>query len=519
VAAEPKFSITPKQIVVTSDAGQSKVYGMPDPVFTYSFAPVLLSGDRITGAPGREEGSNAGTYQYTLGTLSAGPNYSLIMDSSVKFKINKADLSITAADKTKCYDGAVENTFNEIICQGLMNGDTPSSLNGTLTFSGNAVTAVNPGSYTIIPSGLTSGNYNIVYHNGTLKIQSLPAPVITGLTSLCEKTSGVLYTTEAGMSDYSWDISSGGVISAGSSANEIAVNWNNAGNHFIGVNYTDANGCRAAAAIRKNITVNPYPGDAGDINGSVTINGGSTEVSFVVTPISNASSYEWSLPAGATLKSGSGTNSIKVDFDKRATSGIITIAGSNACGQGKASNLTVTLIPPPGPAGSITGQSTFGKGAQGVVYSVDPIENATDYTWSLPLGARIVSGNNTNVITVDFGMSAIPGDITVYGSNTAGNGPVSPPFKITLQGTKFLMYPVPNDGYFTVKITYPFETEFNIRIFNQSGVKIYEVRKLQTVNGYFEKAIDIRGVPSGKYYMQFFSNYFSEVREILIRKN
>ncbi|HMM54266.1 MAG TPA: MBG domain-containing protein, partial [Candidatus Desulfobacillus sp.] len=44
--------------------------------------------------------------------------------------------------------------------------------------------AVNAGSYTIVPSGQTSGNYTITYHDGTLTI----LPVQVSQTTLAEES-------------------------------------------------------------------------------------------------------------------------------------------------------------------------------------------------------------------------------------------------------------------------------------------------------------------------------------------
>src|SRR5207302_6077586 len=53
---------------------------------------------------------------------------------------------------------------------GFVNGDTPGSLGGTLTF-GTAATAASPvGSYPVTPGGLTSGNYTITFVNGNLSV-------------------------------------------------------------------------------------------------------------------------------------------------------------------------------------------------------------------------------------------------------------------------------------------------------------------------------------------------------------
>jgi hypothetical protein len=67
-----------------------------------------------------------------------------------------------------------------------------------------------------------------------------------------------------------------------------------------------------------------------------------------------------------------------------------------------------------------------------VVYTVPAILGATGYTWTVPAGVTVVSGGNTNAITVDFGASAVSGNITVLGTNSCGNGTVSPNFALTV---------------------------------------------------------------------------------------
>ena len=50
---------------------------------------------------------------------------------------------------------------------------------------------------------------------------------------------------------------------------------------------------------------------------------------------------------------------------------------------------------------------------------------STVYHWTVPPGATITSGANTNGITVLFGPGSSNGNVTVYGSTACGNGPVS----------------------------------------------------------------------------------------------
>jgi hypothetical protein len=76
----------------------------------------------------------------------------------------------------------------------------------------------------------------------------------------------------------------------------------------------------------------------------------------------------------------------------------------------------------PGDAGLISGSTVICVGSTNVSYTVPVIENANGYVWEVPDGSSIVSGQNTNSILVDFSASAISGTISVFGTNTYGNG-------------------------------------------------------------------------------------------------
>ena len=61
-------------------------------------------------------------------------------------------------------------TWVEANSSGFINNDNASSLNGTLIFSTTATTSSPAGSYPIVPSGLTSANYQITFSNGVLTV-------------------------------------------------------------------------------------------------------------------------------------------------------------------------------------------------------------------------------------------------------------------------------------------------------------------------------------------------------------
>jgi len=181
VALTPTFSITPLAVLITPDAGQTKVYGSSDPTpFTYTFAPALIGSDVITGTMDRVAGEDAGNYAFTIGTLTAGANYSLSVAITPDFVVTMKGLTVTAEDKTKCFDGLIYADPYTVMYSGFVNAEDQSVLSGSLVFGGTAVTATDPGNYSIDPSGLTSLNYSISYVKGALDIKPTPAtPIIS----------------------------------------------------------------------------------------------------------------------------------------------------------------------------------------------------------------------------------------------------------------------------------------------------------------------------------------------------
>ncbi|MDD3437391.1 MAG: S8 family serine peptidase [Candidatus Gastranaerophilales bacterium] len=169
------------------------------------------------------------------------------------------------------------------------------------------------------------------------------------------------------------------------------------------------------------ITVNSLPSSAGTISGTTSVCQGQNSVTYSVPTIANATSYIWTLPSGAT--GSSSTNNITVNYSTSAVSGNITVKGHNTCGVGSTSTLPITVNSLPQNAGSITGTTTVCQGQNSVTYTVLTIPYANSYIWTLPSGASGTS--TTNSIVVDFGTTAISGDITVKGTNSCGDGTVS----------------------------------------------------------------------------------------------
>jgi gliding motility-associated-like protein len=159
------FTITKKTLVITADAGQSKVYGTADPVFTFKATGFENDDDMLSGALARAKGENVGSYAINLGSLSAGDNYEIDFNGA-DFTITKKTLVITAENKSKIY--GEENPTLTFTYSGLVNND--QKIDNEPVISTTANQSSNAGTYPILLEGGSDENYNITLENGTLTV-------------------------------------------------------------------------------------------------------------------------------------------------------------------------------------------------------------------------------------------------------------------------------------------------------------------------------------------------------------
>ncbi|MDD4148865.1 MAG: MBG domain-containing protein, partial [Bacteroidales bacterium] len=158
------FEIIAKTIIVTPNAGQSKIYGTSDPTaFNYSTSPALASGDTYDGALSRITGENAGLYAITTGTLSAGNNY-IMSVANVNFEIIARPITVTVTPNQNKPYGLNDPTFNYSALPEPISGD---EFTGEL----NRVAGEDLGSYAITQGTLSLGtNYNLSFVGANFQI-------------------------------------------------------------------------------------------------------------------------------------------------------------------------------------------------------------------------------------------------------------------------------------------------------------------------------------------------------------
>ena len=103
-----------------------------------------------------------------------------------------------------------------------------------------------------------------------ISVLPLPNISLTGDQEVCLNESGVVYNTDAAMTNYTWSVV-GGTIDAGGGVNDntITVSWTSLGAQSVSVNYEDGNGCQAATDEVLVVNVNDLPDDSFNLSDPV----------------------------------------------------------------------------------------------------------------------------------------------------------------------------------------------------------------------------------------------------------
>ncbi|MCX6272061.1 MAG: hypothetical protein NTU44_12740 [Bacteroidetes bacterium] len=86
----------------------------------------------------------------------------------------------------------------------------------------------------------------------------------------------------------------------------------------------------------------------------------------------------------------------------------------------------------PGNPGPVSGQTSLCAGSQGLVYSINPVANATSYNWTLPPGTSISGSSDGNSVVINFSDNAQSGNLSVKGVNSCAESAQAASLSITV---------------------------------------------------------------------------------------
>ena len=229
----------------------------------------------------------------------------------------------------------------------------------------------------------------------TVNVIALPVPVISGPTNICAEKTGNVYSTEAGMSNYTWVVSAAGTVTAGGTPtdNTITVTWNTGGSHNISVRYNNSNGC--AASVPTIFPVNVYSLPIPTITGSTSA---CLNASKIYSTQPGMTSYQWNVSGGGTVTSGGGTadNTVTVTWSTVGAQTVgVNYRSADGCDAPSETVKNITVNPLPNP--TISGPVTVCAGTSGNVYSTEP--GMSTYVWTVSAGGTITSGGSSNNAT------------------------------------------------------------------------------------------------------------------------
>jgi len=247
------------------------------------------------------------------------------------------------------------------------------------------------------------------------------------------------------------------------------------------------------------------------------------QVQFTDNTTGGATSWNWTFEGGTPETST--TQNPLVTYNTAGNFDVTLVAGNGTGSNSVKKSEYITVNPKPAAATAIVGSH---QGCQGYaeIYTIDPINFATAYVWTIDpeVAGTVIQDENT--ITVAWSdLYAGTATLKVCGVNACGEGVGSEDFQVIVQnctgiedGNKnasLTVYPNPNTGNFIVEFNG--NDAVNLKLVNILGEIVYQLNKIQA-NGFFTKTISIEGISEGIYYLKIEGNTLNITKKIVIKK-
>ncbi len=245
-----------------------------------------------------------------------------------------------------------------------------------------------------------------------------PAGISATATIVCQGQNNVVYSISAvsGATSYTWTYSGTGASFSGNT-NSISINYSSSATSGT-LSVVANTACSSSLPRTLAITVNPRPVQPSVFTASVPfVCAGQNNVVYTVPVVAGASGYAWSY-SGTGASFISNTNTVSINFSSTATSGTLSVAAINACGNGTARTLSVIVDKPTLPDFTVSSPSVC-IGQSNVLYTLPSSVGTSNYTWSYSgTGANIT--NTANSASINFSTTATSGILRVTANNTCG---------------------------------------------------------------------------------------------------
>ena len=205
---------------------------------------------------------------------------------------------------------------------------------------------------------------------------------------LCEGATDLSYTVNVpGATSYNWVLLSGVTNVTGAGTGTIGFNLGTASTGDICV--SALNDCGEGPQMCFNLMINSVPAQPTNVQYTPVICAGSAGAeTYTVDQVADATGYVWSVPTGANITAGQGSQTITVDWGTVA-GGEICVAAENQCGLGPDFCFDVTADQPLAPPTVVCDLNATTLTEVGFTIT-HPV--ATDFTYTYTVNGGAVMG-------------------------------------------------------------------------------------------------------------------------------
>ena len=150
----------------------------------------------------------------------------------------------------------------------------------------------------------------------------------------------------------------------------------------------------AVTAVVATVSVSTaIPATPGAITGEALLCNNSTNKTYSIAAVTNATTYDWTVPTGWSITAGAGTRIITVTVGSADQNGNISVTAQNACGTSTARTLAVSVAAE-SVGGTITGSATVCTGTNSTTLTLSGHTGAIT-RWESSTSSTFASGVNS----------------------------------------------------------------------------------------------------------------------------